>query len=79
VAQKLLVTNPFPEPNRPGHPSFVNNTPLVRDENQLDARVNQNFSPEDQAFVGYMMGRALINSPETFPSFSSSALCSRMP
>ncbi|MGA2073581.1 MAG: carboxypeptidase-like regulatory domain-containing protein [Terriglobia bacterium] len=71
VAAKLLATNPFPEPNRPGYPNYVNNTPLVRHENQLDARVDQSFSPKDQVFVRYLLGKAYIDTPGGFPAFSS--------
>jgi hypothetical protein len=61
VAQKVLAA--FPEPNRPGFPNYVNQTPRVRSDNQFGFRIDQSMSDKDQFFARYMFGQSNITDP----------------
>jgi len=61
VAQKILAA--FPEPNRPGFPNFVNQTPRRRSDNQFGVRVDHSISEKDQLFVRYMFAESHITDP----------------
>jgi len=71
VAQKVLAA--FPEPNRPGFPNYVNQTPRDRSDNQFGGRIDQSISEKDQFFARYLFGQSNITDPSagytTLPGF----------
>jgi hypothetical protein len=71
VAQKALPY--YPEPNRPGFPNFVNQEPEVRNDNLIDARIDESVSPKDQLFGRYLFGQSHWDDPvsgySTLPGF----------
>jgi hypothetical protein len=71
VSQKVLAA--FPEPNRPGFPNYVNQTPRVRSDNQFGGRIDESISEKDQFFVHYLFGQSNITDPSagytTLPGF----------
>ena len=58
VAQKFLPY--YPEPNRPGAPNFVNQTPRVRNDNQFGVRLDHTIGSKDQLFFRYLFGQSFI-------------------
>jgi len=54
IAQKVL--GHFPDPNRPGIPNFVNSAPQTRNDNQMDARIDENIGSKDRLFGHYILG-----------------------
>jgi hypothetical protein len=69
VAQKILAL--FPAPNRPGSPNFVNQTPLRRQDEQFDARIDEVLSNKDRLFGRYLFGNTNQRFPGAFPLFNS--------
>lgn len=73
VAQKVLAADP--EPNRPGFPNYVNQTPRVRDDNQFGVRVDHAFSANDQFFAHYLFSQSHITDPSagytSLPTFGA--------
>jgi len=71
VAQKVLAG--FPEPNRPGYPNFVNQTPRYRSDNQFGLRLDHNLSSKDRIFGRYLFAESNITDPSagytTLPGF----------
>ncbi len=71
VAQKVLAG--FPEPNRPGYPNFVNQTPRDRSDNQFGLRLDHNLSSKDRIFARYLFAESNITDPSagytTLPGF----------
>ncbi len=71
VARKVIPF--FPEPNRPGNPNFVNQEPLVRNDSQFDARIDENIGSKDQFFGRYLFGQSHIKDTTlaftTLPGF----------
>jgi hypothetical protein len=61
VAQKVLAA--FPEPNRPGFPNYVNQTPRHRSDNQFGVRIDHTFSEKDQFFGRYLFAQSNIIDP----------------
>jgi hypothetical protein len=61
VAQKVFAAEP--EPNRPGFPNYVNQTPRVRDDNQFGVRIDHNIGPRDQFFAHYLFSQSHITDP----------------
>jgi hypothetical protein len=56
VAQKVMGY--FPEPNRPGYPNYVNQTPSSRADHQFDVRLDHTFNSKDQVFGRYLFGQS---------------------
>ena len=77
VAQKVLAG--FPEPNRPGYPNFVNQTPRVRSDNQFGLRLDHNLSSKDRIFGRYLFAESNITDPSagytTLPGFGDTIFC----
>jgi Carboxypeptidase regulatory-like domain len=73
VAQKVLAADP--EPNRPGFPNYVNQTPRVRDDNQFGVRFDYTIGPKDQFFFHYLFSQSNITDPSagytTLPTFGA--------
>ena len=73
VAPKVLAG--FPEPNRPGFPNYVNQTPRVRDDNQFGVRIDHTLGPNDQLFGHYLFSQSSITDPSagytTLPTFGA--------
>jgi hypothetical protein len=69
VAQKVLAL--FPKPNRAGIPNYINQTPLQRQDEQFDARVDQVFSNKDRLFVRYLFGNTNQLFPGNFDPFNN--------
>jgi len=61
VALKVLAG--FPEPNRPGFPNFVNQTPRVRSDNQFGVRLDHSFGSGDQLFGRYIFAQSRVTDP----------------
>jgi hypothetical protein len=74
VAQKVLSFDPFPTPNRPGVPNYVNNTPIRHFEHQVLVRLDHTIGPRDQLFIRYLLGNYNNTSSATassaFPAFA---------
>lgn len=74
VALKVLAA--FPEPNRPGFPNYVNQTPRRRSDNQFGGRIDHTVSEKDQFFARYMFAQSNITDPSTgytsLPGFGDS-------
>jgi hypothetical protein len=74
VAQKVLAA--FPEPNRPGFPNFVNETPLNLRQNQFGARLDHSFGSGDRIFGRYLFGQSNSLNPaasySALPGFADS-------
>jgi hypothetical protein len=60
VAQHVISQAAFPAPNRSGFPNFVNQQPLVRNDNQFIVKVDHAFSSKDQFFGRYLFGQSDI-------------------
>jgi len=73
VAQKVLAADP--EPNRPGFPNYVNQTPRVRDDNQFGLRIDHTIGPKDQFFAHYLFSQSRITDPSagytSLPTFGA--------
>ena len=70
VAQKFLPY--FPEPNSPGAPNFVNQTPAVRNDSQFGVRLDHTIDPSNQVFARYLFGQSYLHNPAgytVFPGF----------
>jgi hypothetical protein len=68
VAAKILSFNPWPDPNATvagRTANFVNTLPLRRSDEQLDIRIDHNFSQKDQIFGRYLLGVSLTNKPNS--------------
>lgn len=61
VAQKILAA--YPEPNRPGTPNYVNQTPRHRSDNQFGVRIDHNLSDRDRIFGRYLFAQSNITDP----------------
>ena len=61
VAQKVLAD--YPEPNRPGFPNYVNQTPRVRSDNQFGLRLDHNLGNRDRIFGRYLFAQSNITDP----------------
>jgi hypothetical protein len=68
VAQKVLAL--FPAPNRAGIPNYVNQSPLRRQDEQFDARVDEVLSDKDRLFGRYLFGNTNLLSPGNFDPFN---------
>ncbi len=53
----------FPAPNRSGSPNFVNLEPNIRNDHQVDARIDYNLGPKDQVFGRYILGQSTSQGP----------------
>jgi len=69
VAQKVLGL--FPAPNRGGIPNYVNQTPLRRQDEQFDARVDEVLSEKDRLFGRYLFGNTNQLFPGNFDPFNN--------
>ena len=73
VAAKVISLGAFPAPNRSGFPNFVNQQPLVRNDNQFIIKVDHAFSSKDQFFGRYLFGQSDIHDTTlaytTLPNF----------
>ena len=73
VAQKVLAG--YPEPNRPGFPNYVNQTPRVRDDNQFGVRLDHTFNATNQIFGHYLFSQSRITDPSagytSLPTFGA--------
>ena len=73
VAQKVLAG--FPEPNRPGFPNYVNQTPRVRNDNQFGVRIDHSIRDKDQFFAHYLFSQSNITDPSagytSLPTFGA--------
>ncbi len=58
VAAKVISLGAFPAPNRSGSTNFVNQQPNVRNDEQVDARIDHSFSEKDQFFGRYLFGQS---------------------
>jgi len=63
VAKKAIAY--YPEPNRPGFPNFVNQTPLSRFDHQFDVRMDHTIGPRDQLYARYLFGESHIHDPSS--------------
>ena len=74
VAQKVLAD--YPEPNRPGFPNYVNQTPRVRSDNQFGIRLDHNLGNRDRIFGRYLFAQSNITDPSagysSLPGFGDS-------
>jgi hypothetical protein len=61
VAQKVVAQ--WPEPNLPGSPNFIFNGPRIRNDHQIDIRIDHTFSERDQVFGRYLLGQSHISDP----------------
>lgn len=68
AAQKLLAL--YPSPNRSGFPNYINQTPLRRQDEQADFRVDQVFSDKDRLFGRYLFGNTNQTQPGSFSPFN---------
>lgn len=69
VAQKVLAL--FPAPNRSGTVNYINQTPLRRPDDQLDARVDEVLSEKDRLFGRYLFGNTDQLFPGNFDPFNN--------
>lgn len=58
----------YPASNRPGTPDFVDQEPLVRNDSQLDVRIDHNFRTQDRFFGRYLFGQSTSIDPTTASS-----------
>jgi hypothetical protein len=68
VAQKVLAL--FPAPNRVGIPNYVNQSPLRRQDEQFDTRVDEVLSDKDRLFGRYLFGNTNQLFPGPFDPFN---------
>lgn len=73
AAARVLSLNGFPDPNRAGFLNFINNVPQIRNDEQLDLRIDHTFSAKDQFTGRYLLGQSEITKPRNartpLPSF----------
>lgn len=73
VAQKVLDSGAFPEPNRAGFLNFINTDPRTRSDNQLDLRIDHTLGTNDRFTGRYILGQSETitpsNSYTSLPSF----------
>ena len=73
MAKQVIAYDAFPAPNRSGFPNFVNQQPLVRNDNQFIVKVDHAFSSKDQFFGRYLFGQSNITDTTlaytTLPNF----------
>lgn len=68
VAAKILSFNPWPDPNATvaGRvANFINTLPIRRRDTQLDVRIDHNFSEKNMISGRYLLGKALVNRPNS--------------
>jgi len=78
VAAKILSLNPWPNPNEivAGRTAnYINTLPTRINQEQLDIRIDHNFSQKDHLFGRYLLGLSLINRPNSnvsnLPAFAA--------
>jgi Carboxypeptidase regulatory-like domain len=63
----------YPQPNRAGNPNYVDEESLVRNDTEIDARVDYIFRVRDQFFGRYLFGQSTSINPalgsSPFPGF----------
>jgi hypothetical protein len=64
VAQKILSSGVFPEPNRAGFFNFINTLPRTRNDEILDVRIDHIFGPNDRFFGRYLLGQSDTITPQ---------------
>ncbi|MFB3924352.1 MAG: carboxypeptidase regulatory-like domain-containing protein [Terriglobia bacterium] len=73
VAQKVLDSGAFPEPNRDGFNNFINTDPRTRNDDLLDARIDHVIGTNDRISGRYFLGNSNTRSPvggfTSLPSF----------
>jgi len=62
VAKKIAPF--FPAPNSSGDANYVVNPKLRRTDNQVQAKVDHTFGPNDNMFVRYIIGHSVTYTPE---------------
>ena len=71
VAQKVLAA--YPNPDHPGYPNYINQTPRVRSDNQFGLRLDHNLGSKDRLFGRYLFAESNITDPSagytTLPGF----------
>jgi len=69
LGQKLMALFPAPNANGSGY-NYVSNPVLVEDRNQGDVRVDQVFSPRDNAFYRFSLSKAPTTIPSPLPGLA---------
>lgn len=69
VAKKILAM--YPQVNTVGAVNYINQDPIKRQDNQLDARLDYALGLNDRLFVRYFFGKSNQLYPGNFAPFSS--------
>ncbi len=67
VAEKILTA--FPLPNANNGVNYINQTPLGRQDDQFDGRIDWTISAKDVVFARYLLGNSNQQIPTGLPAF----------